>query len=846
MNLYLITVVVLCSLITGCHCCGGITHTEIGHRAAEFFQHKSGNTDYRQLINKHQDAFKAGNPYPDTFYDNICEQGKYHDVSEDTHWSEFINATVNHIRNKYPKPWDEDTEKLVVFLLGFVSHDVADISWHSLGIPEGFLVTMGKVNFFGVFEDAHDVGDPGGDVAAMFEFQMDYIHSLSEWYLPVKDLIEIYEEFYGKKIITPAILIECSAFMFLARLGEKLVMSKVYPMYSGKSPFMMEQYQSFFLGGVDDMAVWSQNIWHDTIYMVEHGMQDCDVPHNPLYITCNRTSHDLTEPQRYPGRNPAPPKLKLGGLTLDDVIVKSTPRGVYLSASKHVQERMYNLTFEAKKSMKMKKLKADHLIKPNATYTVNSETAHLGWSVITGDINNDNFFDLIIGAPGHSSSNNYQQGRVYIVYGNAKGLPLVNKNLNHAADKILDGLKVNGKFGSAIAVVDLNADGFNDLVVSAPSVGSDTLTYTGEVYVYYGSLGKIKTKPDLTITCKDIKYCNLGVSLSVGDLNQDGFDDLVIGSPFARIKNGGQRGMVNVLLANKTLKGINTLSVEDTNHTIVGQQDYSWFGYEVSVETVTIDAKHKAVWLLVSSPTYRICVLKNCSYTKNDTQSVGKLDVFDFSQGKMPSKPLHSLTGVKSFGKLGSTAATGRPYPGDQDMLAVTADTLDVPGKLVEDISVTFNQAGRLYLYNVSSLAKTPTPVASFSGDRSYARFGGKIFLQDVTGDDIDDIIVGAPFRIDDLTEELYGGEEGRVYMFKGGSSLPRGDVTNKCGSYETVMPCPALKAAAEYGTNEAGSRFGSDIAVLRYSKGNNLIVSAVHSNQGARLSGAVHIFNVK
>ena len=37
--------------------------------------------------------------------------------------------------------------------------------------------------------------------------------------------------------------------------------------------------------------------------------------------------------------------------------------------------------------------------------------------MVTGDINNDGFIDLVVGAPGFGSSANYQQGRVYIVYG---------------------------------------------------------------------------------------------------------------------------------------------------------------------------------------------------------------------------------------------------------------------------------------------------------------------------------------------------------------------------------------------------------------------------------------------
>nr|XP_006824765.1 PREDICTED: phosphatidylinositol-glycan-specific phospholipase D-like [Saccoglossus kowalevskii] len=549
--------ITLCTV--GHDCCGGITHTEIAHRAASFFQHhsdgtdyrqvcyihqsdstdyrgmlyhQSDSTDYRQLIDQHQDAFQAGNPFPDTFYDSICLQGKYHDVSEDTHWSEFINATVNYIRTKYPKPWSPETEKLVVFLLGFVSHDVADVSWHSLGIDQGFLQTMGKVNFYGSFEDAHDVGDIGGDIAALFEFNMDYIHSLTEWYIPVQDLIEIFQDFYAKKVITPTILEECAALMFLARFGERIAVGELYPLYSKKSPFLMEQYQSYFLGGVDDMAVWSQNIWHNTIHMIDHGMHDCDVPHNPLYIRCQNSSLALKDYERHPRRTHLYSRLQLGGLTLDDVIMKRTPKGVYLSPAKSLQDKLLNLE-ELKRNGG--NVEAGDLTKPDATYSVKTPYTHLGWLYV---------------------NNNYQQGRVYIVYGKVTGLPLLDKDLNEQADVILEGIKYNGRFGSAILVMDLNVDGLNDLIVSAPSVNSESLMYTGEVYAFYGSnSGQLSKNPNITITC-ETKYCNLGHSLTSGDLNQDGFDDLVVGSPFAPMDGGNQRGMVNVLFSNTDLTGM--------------------------------------------------------------------------------------------------------------------------------------------------------------------------------------------------------------------------------------------------------------------------------------------------
>ena len=50
------------------------------------------------------------------------------DLSEAAHWPPFQNATITYIHNTYPVPWSLAAEKLVVFLLGLVSHDVADVS----------------------------------------------------------------------------------------------------------------------------------------------------------------------------------------------------------------------------------------------------------------------------------------------------------------------------------------------------------------------------------------------------------------------------------------------------------------------------------------------------------------------------------------------------------------------------------------------------------------------------------------------------------------------------------------------------------------------------------------------
>lgn len=97
----------LCFLPARVFSCGMSTHIDIAHQGINWFKDARNGTDYREIILKHQDAFIAGNPYPDSMYSNICYSGKFHSISEATHWAPFLNATVNYIRKKYPKPWDQ-------------------------------------------------------------------------------------------------------------------------------------------------------------------------------------------------------------------------------------------------------------------------------------------------------------------------------------------------------------------------------------------------------------------------------------------------------------------------------------------------------------------------------------------------------------------------------------------------------------------------------------------------------------------------------------------------------------------------------------------------------------------
>ncbi|XP_003416488.1 phosphatidylinositol-glycan-specific phospholipase D [Loxodonta africana] len=826
--------VLLGYLCPGGSSCGISTHVEIGHRALEFLSLQVGSVNYKELLLEHQDAYQAGTVFPDAFYPSFCKGGKYHEVAESTHWTPFLNASIHYIRENYPLPWEKDTEKLVAFLFGIASHMVADVSWHSLGIEQGFLKTMGAIDFHNSYSDAHSAGDFGGDVLSQFEFNFNYL--ARHWYVPTKDLLGIYKKLYGRNVITKNVIVDCSYLQFLEMHGEMLAVSKLFPTYSGKSPFLVEQFQEYFLGGLDDMAFWSTNIYRLTSFMLENGTSDCSLPENPLFIACGgqrNNTHSFKVQKSAFHRN-------LTASPTEDIErnINYTERGVFFSMDTWTSNS-FTFVYQTLESNVRAVLTGGsahplkHISSPSASYFLSFPYARLGWALTSADLNQDGYGDLVVGAPGYSHPGHIQVGRVYLMYGNDLGLPPVDLDLDKEAHGILEGFQPSGRFGSALAVLDFNKDGVPDLAVGAPSVGSEQLTYKGAVYVYFGSRqGRMSSLPNITISCQDI-YCNLGWTLLATDVNGDSEPDLVIGSPFAP-GGGKQKGIVAAFYSGPSQNDKEKLSVEAADWLVRGKEDFAWFGYSlhgISVNNRTL--------LLVGSPTWKNNSSPGNLFHKwDEKQNLGR--VYGYFPPNCQS--WFTISGDKAMGKLGTSLSSGHVMLNGTltQVLLVGAPTRDVVSKMVF-LTMTLHQGGNARMYEITGDAQ-PALLSTFSGDRRFSRFGGVLHLSDLDNDGLDEIIMAAPLRISDVTSGLIGGEDGRVYVYNG-KHTTLGDVTGKCKSW--ITPCPEEKAQYVLTSPEASSRFGSSIITVRSKEKNQVVVAAGRSSLGARLSGALHIYNL-
>ncbi len=157
----------------------------------------------------------------------------------------------------------------------------------------------------------------------------------------------------------------------------------------------------------------------------------------------------------------------------------------------------------------------------------NQEFGYLGSSVASaGDVNGDGFSDVIVGAlnyPGGISY--YPTGRAFVYHGSSTGLS------PSAAWTAESGQGESYFAGSVASAGDVNGDGYSDVIVGC-SRYYDPPDYSGRAFVYHGSPSGLTANPVWAVDSnKNESYFGHSVA-SAGDVNGDGFSDVVVGAPF--------------------------------------------------------------------------------------------------------------------------------------------------------------------------------------------------------------------------------------------------------------------------------------------------------------------------
>ncbi len=147
-----------------------------------------------------------------------------------------------------------------------------------------------------------------------------------------------------------------------------------------------------------------------------------------------------------------------------------------------------------------------------------------------GDVNGDGYADVVVGAEEVVDN----RGRAYIYLGSAAGVSATQSPVVLTGPDGVGGPGApDGYFGHSVASAgDVNGDGFGDLIVGAAGVP--------RAYVYYGSAsGLSATATPVTLSPPGGNGVSFGqAAAGAGDLNGDGYADVIVGDPAANIFDG--------------------------------------------------------------------------------------------------------------------------------------------------------------------------------------------------------------------------------------------------------------------------------------------------------------------
>ena len=387
---------------------------------------------------------------------------------------------------------------------------------------------------------------------------------------------------------------------------------------------------------------------------------------------------------------------------------------------------------------------------PESIIDGNIDFIEFGFSIKhAGDVNGID--DVIVGVPKYDGVN--KRGRVYIYHGSVAGL-MSNPNI------MLTGNQDFGYFGYSVSTAgDVNGDGYDDIIIGEP--GFDNTTYytydVGRVIIYAGSVNGIQTNGQKWVINNQQDYSSFGHSVaSAKDVNGDGFDDIIIGTPFYDDNNNAlfNAGLVCIYYGSNS--GFSSVlfylpPTSTANYCIIGQISEQLLGFSAdSAGDINGDGYGDVI---IGSPGWE----QYLPYS-----DVGRISVYYGGVNGMSSNQPSIINGINmesgsEFGYIVSSA--GDVNDDGYDDIMIGAPLYD--GRGFSDIGAVF-----LYHGSPSRLPLVSTILdadQTLQGIQNFELFGYSISeLGDVNGDGYDDILIGAP---------LYSnGEinEGRVAIYFG------------------------------------------------------------------------------
>jgi hypothetical protein len=608
------------------------------------------------------------------------------------------NTSLSDINNDTYKDDKVKLYHLLAFMLGIVSHSQSDIEWHGLhgnvnALPRGY----GLIQYIcavdydytdgSLCDEGHSIADLGGEFVAAVNtnvsnpswFQPD------QWVLPTDDLIAIYQRL--NHTVTSTTLSLCRLEFIAMSLGVQQFGHMLYNRMTDASPTLVEKFLDLSTGGIDDMSIQVIQSWKRYLQWLEYGIPDV-LPDNwrPDTHTYRLDSNDINKnenenknrvppEERYmkyrqhkselyskltelslPIRNSAAWQQYINGHIDKNQLIESIPSTLYYDKlQQEIDHHDYGARFAVQsRSMSHNEVTLmgvdNHATTSSMRQQVNQSRVHHvylinGNNVTVSSANGSNQLNSVLyqqwsyyGAS-ISRGNMDGQGISTFVCSYGSGLQSgicesqVDRNNITYLHSYMQG-DAFARYGYQQVSVDVDLDGYDDWIVSAPFGGSSKhgiFNETDVAYNYYGSL-LITYGDDAFFTSSHTPRLAYNKSAEImqqyatvllaADVNADGHNDLIIGSPYSRnIDNDAHEDLLAAYRGRIDVSIANSQSNKNGIHhdiTIISDDTYSQFGCSAVAIHVDNDPNNPYTLLLVSSPTYKY----------NGTSAVGRLAAY--------------------------------------------------------------------------------------------------------------------------------------------------------------------------------------------------------------------------
>jgi hypothetical protein len=460
----------------------------------------------------------------------------------------------------------------------------------------------------------------------------------------------------------------------------------------------------------------------------------------------------------------------------------------------------------------------------------------------SGDLNGDGYSDVIVGIPGYSNGQS-SEGAVMVYLGSFNGISIL------ASDTIESNQDAAFMGNSVASAGDVNGDGYSDVIVGAYRFDNGEQN-EGAAFMYHGSPSGINISAISVIEGNQIEAL-LGISVAcAGDVNGDGYSDIIIGSNYydnGEIDEGtaficlgsisGMQASVVVLESNQSSSefGISVASAGDVNgdgysDVIIGSPGYQgkgaafvYYGSNIGISPTTVNAEISTLSGIgmgssvasagdVNGDGYSDVIVGIPGFANGQIREGGAI-IYLGSPNGIDTMHYNIVESNQDSAMMGYSVGSGGDVNGDGYSDVVVGAPFYENGESME---------GAVYVFQGSACGINNIASTILESNQNNAEFGIVASAGDVNGDGYGDIVVGAPYYSNNQFEE------GAAYIFHGSAS---GINTN----VELVLECNQNGALMGISVSSAG-----DINSDGYS---DIIVGALEYDNGEFDEGAAFLY---